>query len=1138
MDAFETYLRELYEIRSTGAAVKETSYYPALSNLLNTVGKDRQFKPRVRCVMTLKNQGAGMPDGGLFTRDQFQRASDVEPLQGQMPSRGAIEVKGAGEDAWATADSEQVSRYLARYRQVLVTNYREFVLVGKDRKGMIQKRESYRLAGTERNFWGAAARPREAAKQHGERFLEFMKRVMLHGASIATPEDLAWFLASYARDAKSRIEGIDLPALQGVRTAMEEALGIAFQDERGDHFFRSSLIQTLFYGVFAAWVLWSKENPPVSDARFSWREAEWSLQVPMIRALFEQIATPSKLGPLDLVQVLDWTADVLNRVDRASFFSSFQEGQAVQYFYEPFLEAFDPELRKQLGVWYTPVEIVQYQVERVDRVLRDDLGLVDGLADPNVFVLDPCCGTGAYLVAALKKIAETLASNGGDALVAADLKEAARTRIAGFELLPAPFVVSHLQLGLTLQSLKAPLADDGSERVAVYLTNALTGWEPPEDLKTLLPFPELAEERDAANKIKQESPVIVILGNPPYHGYAGIAIGEERLLSTAYRTARRAPAPEGQGLNDLFVRFFRMAERKIVEQTGRGIVCFITNSSWLDRGSHPGMRERYLEAFDKIWIDNLHGNRIISERTPEGESSETIFAIAGTSSGIEVGAAISLLMRNTPAETADATVYYRDMHEARAADRRAALTASLRRDLNAEYERIEPEAKLGFPFTRTVAKASYLSWPMIPELFPQSFPGVTTARDALVVDIDMDVLENRMRKYFDPAVTDAEMRRICPAAVSQSKSFDGPRTRRLLMARGFKRAQICPFAYRPFDTQWLYWERETKLLDRKREDYIPHVFDGNVWFTSTRRVRKGEFYRTLVTTALVDYHLYENNAAAFPLYLKIKDSLFNGQEDREYDPNLSKLAKEYLADRHLDEHSLFHHTVAILHSPEYASDHQGPLRQDWPRIPLPEDEKLLSQSAALGRQVAALLNLEEPLVGISSGSLRAELKGLGKISKEGGGQLEELSDLVVAAGWGRRNRSGIGSGKGRFRVRDYSPEERALIVQGGKELGFDAGVVFEVLGQQTCDLYLNDVAYWKNVPEKVFSYTLGGYQVLKKWLSYREHSFLQRPMRRQEVRLVTQIVRRIAAILLLTPLLDNNYASVSASCFSWGEEDG
>jgi len=165
--------------------------------------------------------------------------------------------------------------------------------------------------------------PEKWLKTWGKRFLEYLKRVMLHAAPLASPKDVAWFLASYARDAKARIEGIDLPALSYLRAALEEALGLKFEGEKGEHFFRSSLVQTIFYGVFSAWVLWSKTHPPTSPAGFSWRESTWYLHVPMIKALFEQLATPTKLEPLGLVEVLNWTETALNRIDRSSFFSQF-----------------------------------------------------------------------------------------------------------------------------------------------------------------------------------------------------------------------------------------------------------------------------------------------------------------------------------------------------------------------------------------------------------------------------------------------------------------------------------------------------------------------------------------------------------------------------------------------------------------------------------------------------------------------------------------------------------------------------------------------------------------------------------------------------------------------------------------------
>ena len=228
--------------------------------------------------------------------------------------------------------------------------------------------------------------------------------MLLRQAQIAAPKDLAWFLACYAREARARAEERDLPAWVSTRKALEEALGMSFAGEKGEHFFRSTLVQTLFYGLFAAWVFWAEHHPPTdTQARFRWREAAGYLHIPILQKLFYDFATRGRSASCASTRCSTGPREALNRVDRAAFFATFEQSHAVQYFYEPFLEAFDPELRKELGVWYTPPEIVQYMVARVDTVLREELDIADGLADPRVVVLDPCCGTGAYLVEVLQQ---------------------------------------------------------------------------------------------------------------------------------------------------------------------------------------------------------------------------------------------------------------------------------------------------------------------------------------------------------------------------------------------------------------------------------------------------------------------------------------------------------------------------------------------------------------------------------------------------------------------------------------------------------------------------------------------------------------------------------------------------------------
>ncbi len=782
-------------------------------------------------------------------------------------------------------------------------------------------------------FWKAANLAKQTAARLEGSFEEFLKRVLLNSANIASPEDVAWFLASYAREAKFRVEEGHLPALHVIRKALEEALGMRFDGPRGEHFFRSTLVQTLFYGMFSAWVLWSKSHPPTDKkAQFNWRLSDYYLRVPIIRKLFREVSDPGQLEPLNLPEVLDWACSVLDRVDRASFFASFDEGAAVQYFYEPFLEAFDPELRKELGVWYTPREVVQYMVERVDRVLREELGRKAGLADPQVYVLDPCCGTGAFLVEVLNRIAKTLHEDSGDSLVATDLKKAATERVFGFELLPAPFVVSHLQIGLMLQHHGAPLSETKKERVGVYLTNALTGWEPPKEPKKL-PFVELEEERDAADLVKREKPILVILGNPPYNSFAGIArVEEERDLSTAYKTTKRAPAPQGQGLNDLYIRFYRMAERRIVEKTGQGVICFISNYSWLDGLSYSGMREKFLECFDQVWVDNLHGDRMISEYAPDGRTSETIFAVQGTSPGIKVGTAIALFAVRDSVASKNPAIYYRDFDQARAADRRGAMLASLSEQQNG-YVELSPVLELGLPFKPRLISEHYLDWPLLTELLPSAFPGVKTSRDDLVTDIDRCRLEERMRMYLDPSISNEEIHRTLPAAMDSAGGFDPIGTREVLLKKGFIISCLMPFCYRPFDHRWVYWEPQTKLLDRSRPEYVSHIVPNNFWIEARQKQPMDAFDRGYVVKSLAD-NFGNGLSSFFPLLLHQKGDLLTAAG---LCPNLSEAAQNYLSAIGGSHEQLFFHTVAILHSPAYRSENQGALRQDWPRMPLPQD---------------------------------------------------------------------------------------------------------------------------------------------------------------------------------------------------------
>ena len=682
-------------------------------------------------------------------------------------------------------------------------------------------------------------------------------------------------------------------------------------------------------------------------------------------------------------------------------------------------------------------------------------------------------------------------------------------------------MVAHLQVGLTMQDLDAPLSEDGAERAGIFLTNALTGWEP--HAQKPLPFPELEEERDRADQVKQDRPILVILGNPPYNGFPGVAVDEERALTDAYREVRQVRRPEGRGLNDLYVRFFRMAERRIADKTGKGVICFISNYSWLDGLSFTGMRERYLNSFDAVHIDNLNGDKYRTGKVaPDGSPDPSIFSTPDDPVGIQVGTAIATLVRkaeHTPAQN----VRFRNLW---GQAKLKSLTETADTAPEVLYDTIEPVLPLGLPFATMAVSPEWFDWPALPDLFPRRFHGVLTNRDAFLVDIDLDRLRTRVSDYFNAELSHEEIARRYPRVMQDTARFDARAARDALLRRGGPlREGFVRFTYRPFDTRWLYWEAETKLLDEKRADYKPHVFTGNLWFTAAQHLRQGAAEpQAAFTEHLGSHHLIERGSNLFPAWLR-ENTLGTATCDG-HRPNLSAAARRYLERLDLTVEDLFRLALAVLHDPGYRQANAGALRMEWPRIPLPqwselsartstgendvaakveEASDILVSSVARGRELAALLDPETPVPGVTTGQLRPEIAAIAVPATTHGRNMFG-DDFGLTAGWGHfGSGQAVMPGQGRAMERAYAGSERSAM-----------GATLETVDETTYDIYLNDNAYWRNVPANVWKYRLGGYQVLKKWLSYRERKVLGRALNAEEVRYFSETARRIAAILLAT----------------------
>ena len=388
-----------------------------------------------------------------------------------------------------------------------------------------------------------------------------------------------------------------------------------------------------------------------------------------------------------------------------------------------------------------------------------------------------------------------------------------------------------------------------------------------------------------------------------------------------------------------------------------------------------------------------------------------------------------------------------------------------------------------------------------------------TGRDRFLVDIDEDRLKSRIGDYFDPRRSHEWIAERYPAAMRDSSAFkisDARMVRDMLVGRGGPdRSGFLRVTYRPFDDRWLYWEADRRLLTAPSPDYRAHLAPGNLWLSAARHLRKdaGE-PQACMTTEMASFHLIERGAAMFPAWLH-DDSIVNDADGRR--SNLSVAAERYLDGVGASVEDLFHYVLVTLHDAGYRETNAGALQMGWPRIPLPGwpggvaegSSARFAAGAEQGRELAALLDGNAPVAGVTHGALRAEIAAVAVPATVDGANMSG-EDFAVTAGWGHYGRGGaVMPGQGRVVERPYTEGERGVLAER-----------LPALGETTYDVYLNGRSLWRNVPAPVWTYRLGGYQVLKKWLSYREHAIIDRGLDLQEVADFSNIARRIAAIVI------------------------
>jgi predicted helicase len=603
-------------------------------------------------------------------------------------------------------------------------------------------------------------------------------------------------------------------------------------------------------------------------------------------------------------------------------------------------------------------------------------------------------------------------------------------------------------------------------------------------------------------------------------------------------------------LDELYVRFFRLAERCISENTGKGVVCYISNYSWVSKSSFVILRQNLLKNFNKFWIENMHGNRNNSEYAPDGRTSETIFSIPGFSAGIQQGVVISLWLKNS-SQQGTKVLFRDDIDAAKAVERRSQLLESLNnQDFDSLYQVSNPEQSNRYSFRPSDVSSHYLAWPKLTDLSCQDssliipLQGMDEDRANALIDCEQDVLSLRMQKYFDKTTDWDEFLTLKTGLSRDSASFDAKTVRKKAhQLDSFKENNLKRYNFRPYDTRWCYITLAPNVWKRVRPDlYVQYTYKNLFLLSRSKGVAQPEGIPFLFTQSLFARDCMRGHAVAFPMLIypsakheaKKQDKLFNFESYTtvKTKANLSEKSRQYLnqlginnLDENIENASLIWlHSLAIGYSPLYLGENADGIRQDFPRIPLPNSQELLIKSAQLGQAIASLLDTENPVIGVTKKPTPA-LQKIALISCTDGGNLNpDKGDLIINVGWGHGGKNGVTMpGKGKAIARQYTTAEMSVISPEMRKL----------LGTKTYDIYLNDRAYWQNIPVRVWEYTIGGYQVIKKWLSYREEKLLGRGLTIAEVQEVSEMTRRITAIILLESDLDDNYQNIKTAVYSF-----
>lgn len=721
--------------------------------------------------------------------------------------------------------------------------------------------------------------------------------------------------------------------------------------------FADMYAQTLVYGLFVA-----RYNDKTPD-NFSRVEARDLIPAsnPFLREFFDHIAGPRFEKGLSIIidelcrvfSVSD-VKDIINKHLKLNESDQTDAKDPIIHFYEDFLSEYNPVERKRMGAYYTPIPVVQYMVRAVDEVLKTHFKLPKGLADNStethdvisqgkkakqtyhkVQILDPATGTATFLNETIKFVADKF--KGQEGMWPDYAKNNLIPRLHGFELMMGAYTIAHLKLGLTLKNLGV---NDIGGRLGVYLTNSLEEGIPHQpDLFSFGLAEAVTHESTEAAHIKSGRPIMVIIGNPPYSVSSN---NKSDFIQNLIKEYKKDLNERKTNLDDDYIKFIRFSE-DLIEKNGSGIVAMITNNSFIDGVTHRQMRKHLLRTFDDIYIIDLHGNSKKKEVSPDGSKDENVF-------DIQQGVSINIFIKKPNKKSSQlANVYHKDLFGKRNLKFGWLNQHNIN---NSEFKKLSHQAPYYFFVPKDFRlQDEYERGFKVDELFMVSNSGIKTDRDELFIDFDRDNLEDRFIKLLS---RDYDQDFKIKYKVEDSGSY---KLIDRLRDKHFNNINIEGIQYRPFDTRYIYYDRQ--LVSRPGYTVSRNIINNknNLVLNLSRTVSSNlQWKNILVSNKIVDVHTVGDQNYAFPLWLYDEQ----GNKTSNLTAEIVKAIRLKAPD--CDEQGIFDYIYGVLHWPAYRTKYKEFLKIDFPRVPYPANQAEFNKFREVGEKLRSLHLMTDPSV--------------------------------------------------------------------------------------------------------------------------------------------------------------------------------